>query len=74
MKMRTLPETIKYLQQQDPDTAITLTALRRMVKQGKIPAFHAGNKALIDVDTLGEYLFKPGEKKPVQSEIRRIVG
>ena len=32
MRMRTLPQAVQILRQEDPETAITLTALRRMVK------------------------------------------
>lgn len=63
MRMRTLPEAIKILKEQDPETALTLTALRRKVKRGEIPAVMVGVKSLIDVDRLGEYLAQGMEKK-----------
>lgn len=56
MRMRTLPEAVKAILQDDPESAVTLTALRRMVKQGKIPFVEMGTKRLIDVDCLPEYL------------------
>lgn len=56
MRMRTLPQAVQLLRQEDPETAITLTALRRMVKQGKLPVTKAGSKPLIDLDKLPEYL------------------
>ena len=58
MRMRTLPEAARLLKEEDPGTAITLTGLRRMVKQGRIPVSMQGkNKPLIDMDRLPEYLF-----------------
>ena len=56
MRMRTLPEAIKVIREEDPESALTLWALRRMVKQGKIPFVEMGTKRLIDVDRLPEYL------------------
>ena len=56
MRMRTLPEAIKVIHEEDQESAITLWALRRMVKQGKIPFVEMGTKRLIDVDRLPEYL------------------
>ena len=35
-RMRTIPKAIDELKKLDPDTALTVTALRRMVKQGKL--------------------------------------
>ena len=57
MRMRTLPKAAAILKAEDPETAITLTALRRMVKQGLIPVSMQGNKPLIDVDRLPEYMY-----------------
>ena len=57
MRMRTLPQAAEILKREDPGTAITLTALRRMVKQGKIPVSMQGNKPLMDVDKLPEYMY-----------------
>ncbi len=56
MRMRTLPQAVQILREEDPETAITLTALRRMVKQGKLPVTQMGRKPLIDLDRLPEYL------------------
>lgn len=55
-RMRTLTEAMNYIRTQDPETCITLYALRRMVKTGKIPSFKSGAKYLINIDTLENYL------------------
>lgn len=44
--MRTLPKAAAILKAEDPETAITLTALRRMVKQGLIPVSMQGEQTL----------------------------
>ena len=46
-RMRTLPEAIKEIKSLDPDTALTLTALRRMVKNGELPYTAIASKRLI---------------------------
>lgn len=53
-RMRTIPECVAMLKELDPDTAITLTALRNMVKRGKIPTVPVGSKQLINFDMLLE--------------------
>ena len=55
-RMRTLPETAAYLKEQDPQTAVTLTALRRMTKSGEIPSVTVGVKRLINLDVLISHL------------------
>ena len=75
MRMRTLPRAAEIIKQEDPETAITLTALRRMVKQGKIPVSMQGNKPLMDVDRLSEYLYSQPKEAPIlslQGKIRPI--
>ena len=57
MCRRDSPKAAAILKAEDPETAITLTALRRMVKQGLIPVSMQGNKPLIDVDRLPEYMY-----------------
>ncbi len=62
MRMRTLPEAINIIKKEDPETCLTIRALRRMIDEGKIPFAAVGNKRLIDLDTLGEYLFKTQDR------------
>lgn len=56
VKMRTLSETLKYIREADPDTALTANALRRMVVSGQVPSIRAGKKYLVDLDMLFAYL------------------
>lgn len=55
-RLRIIQEAFRQLKQEDPDTAITLCALRRIVKTDDIPAVRVGRKSLIDYDLLLEYL------------------
>lgn len=75
-RMRTAPQAIAELKKIDPDTAFTLTALKRMMKQGKIPVVMVESKRLINFDTLLDILAN-GEtlQAPVSEDygnIRRI--
>lgn len=74
-RMRTIPECATMLKELDPDTAITLTALRNKVKRGEIPAVSVGSKRLINFDLLLEMLClnQTGRKENSENgKIRRI--
>ncbi|MGN1161069.1 MAG: DNA-binding protein [Candidatus Fimenecus sp.] len=64
-RMRTLPEAVREIKKLDENSALTLTALRRMVNKGEIPCIHVASKRLICLDTLLEQLQHPAQ--PEQS-------
>ena len=49
-RMRTAPEAIKEIQEIDPRSSLTLTALRRMMKTGEIPVTYINTKRLVKVN------------------------
>ena len=55
-RMRTIDQCAAWLQENDPATALTKTALRRLVISGKLPCVRIGQKYLIDLDTMENYL------------------
>ena len=63
--MRTINEAAAFVRQADPGTAITKTALRRLVTSGQIPSVCVGAKYLIDLSVLDEFL--GGETASAQS-------
>ena len=75
-KMRTAPEAIAMLKELDPDTAFTLRALRRMMKNGEIPVVNIASQRLIDFNVLLEYLHNGTAQKADDSlqygRIRRV--
>ncbi len=74
-RMRTAPQAIAELKKIDPDTAFTLGALKRMMKQGKIPVVMVESKRLINFDTLLSILANGSCEAPVSEDygkIRRI--
>ena len=54
-KMRTIDEAAAFMRQADPCTAVTKTALRRLVTSGQIPSVRVGAKYLVDLGVLDEF-------------------
>ena len=59
--IRTIKGAYEEIKAQDPNTDITIYAIRKVVKENKIPYIRSGKKYLINVETLIEYL--KGNKK-----------
>lgn len=55
-KMRIIKDIYEDIKRNDPDTAITMCGLRRMVQTGVIPSVQVGRKRLINADTVMDYL------------------
>jgi excisionase family DNA binding protein len=55
-RMRTIDGVADYFQQIDSETAITKTALRRLVVSGALPSVRVGKKYLIDLDQVEIFL------------------
>lgn len=62
-RMRTIPETMREIRRIDPDTALTVTALRRMVNNGEIPYVSVASKRLINLDILLAILQNAGQSQ-----------
>lgn len=62
-KMRTIKEAAEELKQLDSGTALTQWRIRELVLSGVLPAVRAGNKILLNLDTLFEYLSNPTADK-----------
>ena len=73
MRMRTIDQAAAWLQENDPETALTKSALRRLVVTGQLPSVRVGQKYLISLETLEDYL-AGAVPLPIQaaSNIRRI--
>ncbi len=55
-KMRLITQAYQQIKKEDPQTALTLNALKCLVRNGEIPSKKSGRKTLIIYDTLIEYL------------------
>ena len=76
-RMRTIDQGADWLRKTDPDTALTKTALRRLVTTGQLPSVRIGQKYLLDLDTLTEYLkgtLPEAEPEAEYGKIRRVAG
>ena len=56
LKMRTIKEAYRTILRDDPHTALTLCAIRRLVNEGTIPSIRVGRKILLNLDALIAYL------------------
>lgn len=55
-RTRTLPQALKEIREQDPETAITYNTLRMWVLKGVIPSVRAGKNFLVDMDKVEAFL------------------
>lgn len=55
-RMRTLPQAAEYLRQVDPESALTFSALRRLVLAGAIPHVAVGSKRLVALEDIEQFL------------------
>ena len=56
MRARTIREAAYYFRETDPQTCLTETAIRRIIRSGAVPSVRVGRKYLITVETLEAYL------------------
>ena len=55
-RMRTIPQAAAWARETDPDTALTFTALRRLVLAGTIPHVAVGRKRLVALEDIEAFL------------------
>ena len=53
---RTIREAAVWFKSQDPQTSLTETAIRTLVRSGKVPSVRVGKKYLVTLEALEEYL------------------
>ena len=74
--MRTIDAAIQHVKEIDPETSLTKSALRRLVVSGTIPHTRIGNKYLVCLETLDDFLKGQTAEKPPDSTktggIRRL--
>lgn len=51
-RLRTIPQAMNEIKSADPNTALTMRALRRMVNTGEIPTVAVNSKKLVNLDLL----------------------
>lgn len=55
-QVRTIKQAADYLRSCDPDTPITEYTIRHWILTGDLPMIRAGNKYLVNLETLTNYL------------------
>lgn len=75
-RMRTAHQAAEFFKQLDPETSFTEYHINRLIKTGVLPVFNSGNKRLINLDKLIQYLNSEiRDQKPVDKnhgKIRRV--
>ena len=54
--LRSIKKAYDIVRQQDTETAVTVHTIRMWCKEGKIKCLTAGNKVLVDIDSLMNYI------------------
>ena len=54
--VRTIEQTINFVREKDPQTALTKNALRKLILTKQLPACRVGTKYLVNIEVLEEYL------------------
>jgi len=63
VRTRTIKEAAAYFRAEDPQTCLTETAIRTLLRSGAVPSIRVGKKYLVTVDALEAYL--KGETAPM---------
>jgi hypothetical protein len=62
VRTRTIKEAAAYFREGDPQTCLTETAIRTLLRSGAVPSAKVGKKYLVAVEALEAYLM--GEIEP----------
>lgn len=60
---RTIKQAAEWFKEQDPNTCLSETAIRALVRSGKVPCGMVGKKYLVTIEALEEYLSGKGQKQ-----------
>ncbi|MDE7219771.1 MAG: helix-turn-helix domain-containing protein [Oscillospiraceae bacterium] len=66
VRTRTIKEATAYFREKDPQTSLTETAIRMLLRSGAVPSVKVGKKYLVTLEVLERYL--TGEIAPMQQE------
>ena len=76
-RMRTAAQVLAEIKKVDPNTCVTLSYIKRVIHEEKIPVLSAGKKKLVNLDDFIEFLSKgDSDAEPdahTYGTIRRVV-
>lgn len=58
-RMRTIKQAVQSIKEHDPESCFSEWWLRQLVKTGKLKYHKTGNRYLIDMDNLDDFLRNP---------------
>lgn len=68
VRTRTIREAAAYFQELDPQTCLTETAIRTLLRTGDVPCARVGRKYLVTIEALEAYLEgSVASEKPVKT-------
>ena len=70
-RMRLISEAYAEIKEADPNTAITMTAFRRLVLDGRIPSIMIGNKRVVSMES-AESFFQYGDREIIATDTNKI--
>ena len=73
-RMRTITEAVSEIRAEDPHSAVTPYRILQLILTGSLPSVRAGNKYLIDLDILLDYLKNPQSDRFKQITAENEVG
>lgn len=56
VRTRTIREAAAYFHEKDPQTCLTETAIRTLLRTGSVPSIRVGKKYLVTLEALEAYL------------------
>ena len=72
-RIRGISEAVEEIKEADPKSALTVHALRFLVKTGQVPSVKVGNKYLINMSVLESYLANPTDtQKEIHTGLRCV--
>ena len=71
-RLRSIPEVVKELKEEDPKTSITNSAIRILVKENKILKYPKGKHIQVDLDEKKEYYRNGGKTEKVAKQKGKI--
>ena len=80
MHTRTIREAAAWFKSQDPQTCLTETAIRTLLRSGRVPCVRVGKKYLVTIEALEAYGKKLGDdvvrglrRAPASGEHQRLL-
>lgn len=69
VRMRTAPGILEELKALDPNTAVTLSYIRRLINSGRFPVVQVGKKKLVNLDLVLELMENGDAGQPAELHV-----